>query len=193
MLNTWQNHTLAVNHQLLDIFTQSIISRLTFTHLANAKVFRSFVCSNAKGWKISSNFPKFSKNFHHFAKVSKKKSRKVKKKKKSTLCKLVCLDIKPMTFICFTSWATKTKLQVKAWLVLRVKVYILHAYFCSEVQVQWLSAGFKGTDVNNKRHMYGFGIIKIFLMFFFSLFCSPRQHFVFITNTVKTGKIVKYH
>ncbi len=80
MLNTWQNHTLAVNHQLLDIFTQSIISRLTFTHLANAKVFRSFVCSNAKGWKISSNFPKFSKNFHHFAKVSKNKILESKKK-----------------------------------------------------------------------------------------------------------------
>ncbi len=135
---------------------------------------------------------KFPATFQNFQKISiilqkfppKNPGKLKKKKKKSTLCKLVCLDIKPMTFICFTSWATKTKLQVKAWLVLRVKVYILHAYFCSEVQVQWLSAGFKGTDVNNKRRVFNG---------FFSLFCSPRQHFVFITNTVKTGKIVKYH
>lgn len=178
LLNTWQNHTLAVNQQLLDIFTQSITSRLTFTR------FRLFVWSNAKDFqqlsKMFQKCPSFSKSFPP------KNPGKFHKKNIHPL--QTCMLNPWHLFALPLSYKNKTASE---------------SLTCSEIQGLYIARLFlfSGRQLVSKAQMSAtkdictgqtFGIIKIWSCFF-SIFCSPRQHFYFITNTVTTVQIVKYY
>ncbi len=127
--------------------------------------------------RIPSNFTKCSKNVHNLAKVSHQNILESFTQSKIHPLQTCMLGYQTHDIYLLYHWATKTKLQVKARLVLRFKVYILHAYFSS--------AGFKATDVSNKRHMYRSNVWNnkdLFMVFFVF---SAHQGSIFISSQIQ--------
>ncbi len=128
--------------------------------------------------RIPSNFTKCSKNVHNFAKVSHQNILESFTQSKIHPLQTCMLGYQTHDIYLLYHWATKTQLQVKARLVLRIKVYI----YCMLIFLQLVSkAQMSATkDICTGQTS---GIIKIFS--WFVLVFSAHQGSIFISSQIQ--------